>query len=282
MAFRLHSSDRDATAFLRRLAAEELGAMSEAAGVHDARKRVKKLRAALRLVRAGFRGAADEGAALRDAAQGLSGQRDAEVMLAVFDRLAAEGEAPDLRAHLAARVAAAQDGGTAFPVFLSAVALVQERSPTWVVKGKSARVLAAGLTVTRERGQRAMAKALRSGPESEAMHEWRKRVKDLWYQARLFQPVWPAVMDPVVSAAGDLGEALGDHHDLVVFRDVLDAVAGDALLAADASELRDRAGLGLIAITDKAGADGARLLAGDPGAVAAQWVDLWHLWRAQD
>ena len=114
MGFRLHPSDRDATAFLRRLAADELGDLAQGAGVHDARKRVKKMRAALRLVRTGLRGAADENAALRDAGQGLSGQRDAEVMLAVFDQLATAGEAAALRTHLATRVSAAQDDGTAF------------------------------------------------------------------------------------------------------------------------------------------------------------------------
>ena len=280
MGFRLHPSDQDATALLRRLGTEELGAMAQGAGVHDARKRVKKMRAALRLVRAGFRGAADESAALRDAAQGLSGQRDAEVMLAVLDRLASADEGTALRAHLTARIAASQDDGTAFAAFLSAVAPVRDRAQTWVVKGKSARVLAAGLSQARERGQRAMARALRAGPESEAMHDWRKRVKDLWYQARLFQPVWPAAMDPVVTAADDLGEALGDHHDLVVFREVLAGVAVDAALAAEAAEMHARAGRMQAVIVDKARLDGARLLAGDPAAVAAQWVDWWRLWRS--
>ena len=279
MGFRMHPADRDATALLRRLAAEELGAIAEGTGVHDARKRVKKLRAALRLVRTGFRGA-DEGAALRDAAQGLSGQRDAEVMLAVFDRLAGADEAPALRAHLASRIAAAQDDGAAFAAFLAAVEPVVERSKTWVVKGKTARVLAAGLTLTRERGQRAMAHALRAGPESEAMHDWRKRIKDLWYQARLFQPVWPAAMDPVVAAAGDLGEALGDHHDLVVFRAVLAEVPDDGALTADAAAMRARAEQMQAEVTEKARLESARLLAGDPRAVAGQWVDWWRLWRA--
>ena len=280
MAFRLHPSDGDATALLRRLASEELGAVAETTGVHDARKRVKKLRAGLRLVRSGFRAAADEGAALRDAAQGLSGQRDAEVMLAVFDRLAGADEAPALRAHLAARIAAAQDDGAAFAAFLSAVAPVRDRAQSWAVKGKTARVLAAGLTLTRERGQRAMAQALQSGPESEAMHDWRKRIKDLWYQARLFQPVWPAAMDPVVAAAGDLGEALGDHHDLVVFRAVLAEVPDDGALTADAAAMRARAEQMQAEVTEKARLESARLLAGDPRAVAGQWVDWWRLWRA--
>ena len=281
MAFRLHPSDRDATAVLRRLAAEELGGIAEGSGVHDARKRVKKLRAALRLVRSGFRDAATESAALSAAAQGLSGERDAEVMLAVFDRLAAAGEASALRAHLAARVAGAQDDA-ALPAFLTAVAPVLDRAQGWTVKGNSTRVLAAGLTLTRERGHRAMARALRAGPESEAMHDWRKRIKDLWYQARLFQPVWPAAMDPVVTAAGDLGEALGDHHDLVVFRALLSGLADDAPLAGDAAELHARAGAKQATIAGNLHLDSARILAGDPAAIAAQWLDWWRIWRKQD
>ncbi len=280
MSFRLHPSDHDATALLRRIAAEELGAISADAGVHDARKRIKKMRAALRLVRSGFAGAAAEGAILQGAARALSGQRDAEVMLAVFDRLAEAGEAPALRAHLAARITAAADDGTAFATFLATLAPVHDRAPHWTVKGKSGRVLTAGLTQTRTRACRAMDRAQRAGPDSEAMHDWRKRIKDLWYQSRLFHPVWPVAMEPLMTAAGDLGEALGDHHDLVVFRAVLAQVMTDPTFAEDATRLRARAARMQSAIGDKAYPDSARLLAGDPAAIATQWVNWWHLWRA--
>ena len=253
--------------------------MSAASGVHDARKRVKKLRAALRLVRAGFDGAAAEGAALRDAAQGLSGARDAEVMLAVFDRIALPGEAADVRARLAARVTARQDSDAAFADFLAAIAPVRDRARSWTVKGKTARVLTTGLARARARGQQAMTQALHAGPESEAMHDWRKRVKDLWYQARLFHPVWPAAMDPLVMSAGDLGEMLGDHHDLVVFRALMSAL--EPALLGQAEPLRGRALEQMTAIGTAARPLSARLLAGRPDAIAAQWVDWWRLWRRQ-
>jgi CHAD domain-containing protein len=282
MAFRLHRDDDDATALLRRLAAEELGAIGAGTGAHDARKRIKKMRAALRLVQAGLPAARQESAALGHAAQGLAGQRDAEVMLAVLNRLAGPDDAPALRARLSDRALADPDAARA--AFLAALAPVLDRAQGWQVRGKTAQILHQGLARTRRRALAAMAKARLHGPDSEAMHDWRKRIKDLWYQARLFQPVWPAAMDPVVTAAGDLGEALGDHHDLTVFCSLIGDLAADPAadpaLAAEAAPLLARAAEEQQAIARQARTDGARLLAGDPDAAAALWVTWWRLWRS--
>src|SRR5919109_184691 len=86
---------------VRRIATEQLGSairrLSDAEGddraeaVHDARKSVKKARALLRLVRPGLDSSAyrAEMDALRDAGRLLSGTRNADVLLATIDTLAA-------------------------------------------------------------------------------------------------------------------------------------------------------------------------------------------------
>ena len=282
MPFRLLPSDRDPTGLIRRLAAEQLDPLLTAGAelkVFEARKRLKKLRAVLRLCRAGLRGARAEGAALRDAAQGLSDTREAEVMLSVFRKLASEAEAPGIEAYLLGRMGVATVSETQAMTFRTAIADVRQRSEGWVAKGRLAAVLAEGLMQTRLRGKSAMQVALTSAHDVDAVHDWRKQVKDLWYQARLFHPVWPAMMDPLVQAADDLGAALGDHHDLAAFRDLLGQLDGTGALTREAAALRSRARLSQASIEATAGAEGARLFAGKPRGMAKAWLDWWGIWR---
>jgi CHAD domain-containing protein len=280
MSFHLEKQDRDLTTLLRRVADRELGrALAHKPGangaVHDSRKRVKKLRALLRLVRAGFPQAQAECRLLGDAARRLSAVRDAEVMLAVHDRLAPDLPDTPLRAHLAATLDAAradpaQHAHTA--AFRDTLSDVRARAADWRVKGNDARVLRKGLARTRHRALLAMDAAL-DDREGEPMHDFRKRVKDIWYQARLLSPVWPAIMDPMADQAGDLGEMLGDHHDLIVFAALLDT------LPHDIADLRTRAALARAEIEAKAFPMGRLLLAGDPDHVAGLWCDWWQDWR---
>ncbi len=53
----------------------------------------------------------------------------------------------------------------------------------------------------------------------EELHEWRKRVKDLWYHHTLLRPLWPPVMLAVGDEAHELSEQLGVDHDLAVLLD---------------------------------------------------------------
>lgn len=286
MPFALHHADVTLTDALRRIAGAELAAAlahmpGDPGAVHDSRKRVKKLRALLRLVRAGFPDGAAENAVLRDAAGGLSALRDAEVMLATHDGLMPGGGGAVRALLVQRRDRAAADPAQAArsAAFRAVLAGVQSRVGGWRVKGREAEVLASGLARTRVRAVRAMAAARRSGT-AEAMHAWRKRVKDGWYQARLFAPVWPEAMAPVEAASNRLGEALGDHHDLAVFTDFLDTLPADAgALAADAADLRQLAHNAQATLEAEAMALGARVHAGDPAGVAALWVAWWQAWR---
>jgi CHAD domain-containing protein len=284
MAYRLSRKDQTLTEMLRRVARGEIEAAlaqdpGAAGAIHDCRKRVKKLRALLRLVRTGFAGARAENAVLREAAAGLSGLRDAEVMLAVHDRLSPGEETPLVRAHLLRdleRAAADPLQAARTAAFRAALAAMLSRLDGWAVKGREAAVLGAGLARARREGARAVERA-RATREAEALHDWRKRVKDLWYQARLFAPVWPEMLAPWETAAGALGERLGDHHDLAVLAARLEGLPAPAL--AQAAVLRARAGLAQGEIEATAFAMGSRLHAGDPEAEAGLWLAWAEAWR---
>lgn len=286
MSYALHRDDRDLTAALHRIGRGELApalarlsaGAPDAAGVHDIRKRIKKLRGLLRLVRPGFPGARDEIAELRIAAQGLAPVRDAEVALATAGKLGAAADGP-LSAWLADRIEAARAGAD-MPAALAGARGVldamQARLPGWQVRGRDGAVLARALERTLARGAIAL-DAARHGSAAEALHDWRKRVKDLWYQTRLLSPVWPEGLAPWRDTADALGERLGDHNDLAVLAALLET-APDAA-AAEAAAIRAAAQRRAAEIAADAFATGARLHAAPPGTVAdlmrAWWKD-WH------
>lgn len=256
MSYRLTLSDALA-ASVRACAREQLhGAIlrleqpgdDSAKAIHDARKRLKKTRALLRLVRPALGKAAyrRENDALRDAAAQLSATRDADVLVATVDGLAerAVGRLPAadfaaLREALAAEAQAAHAGpppagvapatgdapGDAPTPALdaTAAAVAQElrdahaRVAEWPLDGAGWETVVAGIARAYARGSEERRTA-EHDPTVEHLHDWRKRVKDLWYHHRLLKPVWPAVVDAYGEEAHVLSEQLGDDHDLAVLR----------------------------------------------------------------
>ncbi len=286
MPFAILPEDPSVEAALRRIAREEAeGALSQvrAAGdlaprVHEMRKTVKKLRGLLRLVRPVFAEAGTENAVLRDAGRGLSDLRDAAVQLATVTRLS-EGMPEERRARLLApfRTAhASQDaqaGAFLLPPFAAAMASLRDRSPGWALDVDGWDAVEPGLVATWSAARKAM-KAARRKPSPDHLHEWRKRVKDHWYQARLLRPIWPRLMDPHIDAADELGEMLGQVNDLAVLRDRLDAAPLEEALR---SEARDLANLREAELLARIRPLGRRLLAGPAEALSARWGAWWDL-----
>ncbi len=194
--------------------------------VHEARKSLKKTRALLRLVRPGLGGRVyrRENGALRDAGRLISGARDADVLVETVERLAERyvGRIPaadfdGLRDHLRAASIASQ-AGSAGGGRIDAVDMldaVVRRIDDWPLERCHRKTLAAGMERAYERGREAFA-AADADPTIERLHDWRKRVKDLWYHQRLVSPAWPEVLDAQAEEAHSLSEILGDDHDLAV------------------------------------------------------------------
>jgi CHAD domain-containing protein len=235
MAYRLALAE-DLAGSLRAVARDQLEGAAEglASGddledaVHDARKRIKKTRAALRLARPGLskRLYRAENAALRDTARGLSGARDADVMVETAEKLGERyaGHAPaalfgELRDRLAARRGDADaDAGEAADTLRALAAGVD----AWAIEGDERDVLVPALRRTYARGREAFAAADRR-PTAEHLHEWRKRVKDLWYQEKLVSEAWPGVLGAQADEAKALSKLLGEDHDLAVLAELLEA-----------------------------------------------------------
>jgi CHAD domain-containing protein len=190
--------------------------------VHEARKDMKKLRAVVRLVRGeiGDHVFRRENACFRDAGQELSGVRDADVMLATLARLEYDipaDAASDLRRALEAHKAGAADGARqqASAQVVQVLATARRRVGRWPLDEDGFEAVARGLERIYRQGRRDF-RAARTEPTTENLHEWRKRVKDLWYHLTILRAAWPPVMDALADEAHRLSEHIGDDHDLSV------------------------------------------------------------------
>ena len=188
--------------------------------VHEARKDMKKLRALLRLSRdeLGKSTYRRENACFRDAARELAGTRDSDVML---EALGAVDLPPsvgwDLRRAIQTDREQGGEDGRATAASASAAILkeARKRVDDWPLERDSFGAVAGGLERTYRRGRRSF-RAASEEPSVESLHEWRKRVKDLWYHHTLLRELWPPVMSAVGDQAHELSDLLGDDHDIAM------------------------------------------------------------------
>ncbi|MCB0828158.1 MAG: CHAD domain-containing protein [Solirubrobacterales bacterium] len=236
--------------------------------VHEARKDAKKIRAALRLIRGelGEDRFRSENRRFRDGARLLAGMRDTEVMAETVGAMIKRhpetaAQLTPVNRELRARAEQLKQGSgrgdararlnMAADAFDGGVAVVS----AWQLDDHGWDSYGPGLRRTYRdgrRGLRAIERRLRSGPVQEAageVHEWRKRVKDLWYQLRLLRDGWKIGLAGLVDETDRLADLLGDFNDLAVLeremqRSRLTAAQAaqlDRLIAAGESELLDSA-----------------------------------------
>lgn len=299
MAYRFARDDASVEHALRRIASEQvdwaIGTLDAGASgvddpVHEVRKSCKKIRGLLRLVRPAFAPYADENAAFRDTARAISALRDATVLTDSYDAImAAYGDQVDRRAlgvirrrlTLTSKARAAEhDAAALLAQCREQLSQAGERVGAWRLDDDGFIAIAGGLRKTYRRARKAMRKT-RKTPTPEHFHDWRKRCKYHWYHARLLQPIWPGPMKAHIACAHELGDVLGEHHDLMVFLDAL---------AAQASKFDDTARIGVMAdlvrgrqamLATRAFALGARLLAEPPSALASSWGVRYAAWRGR-
>jgi CHAD domain-containing protein len=139
-------------------------------------------------------------------------------------------------------------------------------------------VVSDGLRRAYRRGRNRMQRAGEHRSD-EALHEWRKRVKDLWYHLTLVTPAWPTVLDVTATAAHDLSDALGDAHDLAVLLQAAQARPGTFDAPAESRLLGDLVARRRAALQSLAWPLGRRLYAERPKAYTRRvsgYLDVWH------
>jgi CHAD domain-containing protein len=199
--------------------------------VHGARTDLKKLRALLRLARPGLGKKIfnRENTLCRDAGRALAGPRDAVVFVQAMDKLAPQTHEVLDRAtfeavrdyFIAERAVQADPSNSdllqAMRQVAGQVQPLRGRAANWSLKGNNFGVIGRGLERTYQRGQKAYDTAYKKLSD-EDFHEWRKRVKDLWYQVRLLENAWPSVMGCTREQLKVLSDLLGEEHDLAMLK----------------------------------------------------------------
>jgi CHAD domain-containing protein len=165
----------------------------------------------------------------RDAGRKLSDLRDSSVLINTFDKLLKNSELEMsnydfsiFRSFLVEKhktISAAKSKKSAVINSLSTdLILARSRVFDYPLSGDNFKIVKKNLQRTFEQGQIIMY-AVFSEAIKENVHEWRKRVKDLWYSMRILSNLWPEIMNPLVAMLQKLSDSLGDANDLFLLKE---------------------------------------------------------------
>lgn len=260
--------------------------------IHESRKRLKRLRALLRLLRDGMGRAARRKAngIYRDAGRSLSASRDAKVIVDALDgllehsagRIEARAVAP-FRARLLARHRAAQREHRRQGVQGLAQSLRKTKQvfSALKLKQKGFASLRGGLKHTFCLGRKAFETALYDR-DSEKLHAWRKRVKDLLHQIELLTPIWPDVLEQLGEKIHALADCLGEDHDLALLRRMLIDSADPAAVPDERDALIGAIDSRRSELQQAAMQLGLRVYGEKPAIFIERMENYWNAWRQAD
>lgn len=295
MAFRL-KLDEPLGKGIRRIAAEQIekaraqitAGQDPTREIHEARKAIKRIRALLKLARAGL-GAETfrtENARFRAIGAAMAPARDESVVRATLLRLSAAAD-PAGAAALGRLASTLGDRPGDDPAAAGAtrddVAGLLDRALRQVrrlkIAPESFETLERGLVRNYRRGRDALDVAYAEGSD-EDFHAWRKCVQVHWRHMALLSRAAPKLFEAHIAAARDLSQALGDDHDLAILKVRIAALPEGALsdadrdvigrmIAARQQTLRQSARLsGEMIFAERPRAHGRRIAAVWKGAVA--------------
>jgi CHAD domain-containing protein len=240
MAFRLKSNTSIATE-IRRLVLRQLeGAIRELRSVgdpesdeaiHDARRRVKKIRAVMRLVQPvldkDYRTVDRD---LKNVSRMLAPVADGQGVIVTLNQLAQRYRralprraVASLRAGLRVRGAQTdRDASARGIVKIAADTLRRERQRVkeWTIHGDGFEAIAPGLEDSYRRARHGMILAW-SKPKAAHFHSWRRHVKDHWFHVRLVEGRCGNHLLVYQRRLEALDGVLGEYHNLVLLHEIL-------------------------------------------------------------
>ena len=261
--------------------------------VHEARKSMKRLRALVRLVRVEVNGEIfrRENGCFRDAASQLGGMRDATVLINSLDgliQLAGNRDArrkfDAVRKWLVERHQAAYQqhlgSGDAVQGVVDELQRARMRVDDWSLQRGGWKALEGGLAQVYIRGCKGFERAYMQR-EGEAFHEWRKWVKYFWYHTQLLRPIWPSVMEVLAAELDELGELLGEEHDLSVLRSTVMTEMDRPIRASTLQALLALIDARQGQLRERARQIGRRVYAERPQNFVRRLQGYWQAWRAE-
>jgi len=296
MAFHLKVGE-DVGKGLRRIALAQIECALEAAedraardaAAHAIRKQCKKLRGLLRLFRGSFGDYGVEQRALRDTARTLAALREASAHLEALERLCTRDPAryqdPDferargwLRSRREALVRANEEDAC-IEAALAMLRAQRERVGQWILHEVGFDAIEDGVTGTYRQARDALAVAC-DDPTAHHLHELRKHVKYHRFHLDLLHKLWPGPIAAVAHEARDLGELLGEHHDI----DVLVAALAQGNAGAEINEAGRRIAVAARPERERLEANAfclaRRLMAEKPRSFGRRMRGYWDAWRS--
>ncbi|MBW6498484.1 MAG: CHAD domain-containing protein [Bacteroidales bacterium] len=221
------------TGYYNRQALKQLAVKKqEAQNVHQARLCFKRLRCLLRLGRFGLSNFKYQrlNHFYRDQARALAFQRDISVTNEVLKTLIKSRDSDTERAFLTqfrARLLQKQKKDQSPDAFDEAgrevihrLSKMQAEISHWEPEETDAGLFLLGIKSTFAAARKQF-RNLSAAPSDFQLHEWRKQVKYLWYQAELLTDLWPSMLRPWIKELKALAQSLGRHHDLVLLETAL-------------------------------------------------------------
>jgi CHAD domain-containing protein len=241
---------------LKRIARKELGNAADrllqdprdADDVHEGRKSVKKVEALAKLLdQIGFAPPRKDVKRLRAARRTLSRVRDADAIIETFDHLQSrfahqipEHTAAMIRTHLTRRKSTmtrrAQAGAGSLARAGKTLRKIRRSAKHWSAPSIDLSELPQVLRRSFRASRKAMKRAQTRGRAPD-FHDWRKRVKNLWYQLRLAERL-VAGLSTQLEQFRELETALGKEHNLVVLRTKLTRDRGLRKIRSEINRLR--------------------------------------------
>jgi CHAD domain-containing protein len=244
--------------------------------IHAARKSLKKVRAVLQLVGddLGANGAVKE---LRRASHLLAPLRDADALIETARNLRSRRQATPgtasarLDAHLAIQQTTLREQANhddIRPKAARAIERVRRNSRDWHWKRIDYSALAKGLKRAYKRARKGM-QTIHGDSTADAFHEWRKRVKTLWYGLRLLEDREPR-LHRTIAHFKRLETWLGDDHNLFVLEQQLHTMRSLEPAGNDRAQLHNRIARRQHELRQKGLTVGARLFAEPAKAFVAR------------
>jgi CHAD domain-containing protein len=295
MAYRIKRKERVGRG-IRRILREQLGRAVETARdrggaqeerVHDVRTRLKRSRAALKLIGPELgRRAKKTDRRLRNQGRRLARPRDIIVQAHTF-RILGTRLSRELPAGLLERL---RDAGEQLRRKLDdrsvekelrrtarALGRVRRRLKRVPVK-RGKRAIGEGITRTYRQARRALAK-VQSDPTPERFHDWRKKVKLLSNELKIVGRAVPELATRYLDKVEQLGEILGQIHDLDVAAATTERHPRWFGSGADCEAVRGLVAEHRVALEREAFALAAGLFAGRPRDVRELVEAGWETWR---
>lgn len=217
--------------------------------IHEIRKSIKRVRAVLRLIRfeTGDSFYRKENTYFRDLSRKISELRDNAVQIRTLDELYAKYKVyieldvyQSIKTQLQLNLAKLTEKEIEEAGILKEIA--QELKNTNLrlshipIVENDFRVFKKGLQHIYRNGRRRYQMAI-NNRDPELLHDWRKFVKYLWYHMQLLEELWPKYFKSNSSWLEDIGERIGEDHDLHVFRMLLASEAPDLIHSSNGEKL---------------------------------------------